>query len=471
MPGMALPVIDVLQMRAWEAASWAAGVSETDVIRRAGEAVARLVERMTQEGDSILILAGKGHNGEDARLAGEALRRRRVQCLPIGGPALAQPALDEAIRARPALIVDGLFGIGLNRALGPEWVALIESVNRSGRPILAVDVPSGLDAASGQVRGTAIRATATLTLGTIKKGLLAASAWPFVGRLEAAPDIGLIPCPHASDAQWLTASDFSDFPPPREVAGHKGSFGHVLIIAGSLGYHGAAVLAARGALRSQPGLVTVWTTQDTYLPVAAQLQAAMVHPWRPDLELPPSITAIVGGPGLAAADCPGALRERVAVLWAQSPLPMLADASALAWLPQTPGKALLSTRVLTPHPGEAARLLGVTASQVQAGRSQALRELSARYGQSWVVLKGHQTLVGSSQGPYYVNSTGNPHLAQGGSGDLLSGFLGGVLAQPRLQEAGIAKTIGYAVWRHGRAADDLQAGVQSWTIDDLARTI
>ena len=458
-------------MRAWEAASWAAGASEAAVMRAAGDAVARQAERMTREGDSILILTGKGHNGEDARLAGEALRGRRARCLPVTDPAAAPPALAPLLRERPALIVDGFFGIGLNRALSPDWMAVIDSINRSGCPILAVDVPSGLDAATGQVLGTAIRATATLTLGTVKKGLLAADAWPFVGRLETAPDIGLIPCPFAGDAQWLTAADFSGFPPRREVAGHKGSFGHVLLIAGSLGYHGAAVLAARGALRSRPGLVTLWTPQDIYLPVAAQLRAAMVHPWRADLEIPPSTTAIVAGPGLAAANLPPGLRERVTALWTRAPLPMLADASALAWLPPTADPANLHPRVLTPHPGEAARLLQVSAAAVQADRPGALRELSARYGHAWVVLKGHQTLMGSGQGAYYVNSTGNPYLAQGGSGDLLAGFLGGLLAQPRLQEAGIAKTIGFGVWRHGRAADDLQERGQSWTIDDLAHVI
>ena len=464
---MSLPVIDVVQMRAWEAASWAAGRSETDVMRAAGEAVARRAERMTRENDAILILTGKGRNGKDAQLAGDALRRRRGQCLLIADPVAARPALEKSLREHPALIVDGLFGIGLNRALSPDWMELIEAINRSGCPILAIDVPSGLDAATGQVCGAAIRAATTLTMGTIKKGLLTAEAWPFVGRLETAPDLGLIPCPHTSDAQWLTASDFSGFPPRREVAGHKGSFGHVLIIAGSLGYHGAAVLAARAALRSRPGLVTLWTPPDAYLPVAAQLRAAMVHPWRADLEVPPSTTAIVAGPGLAAANVPADLRERVTTLWARSPLPMLADASALVWLTPTPGQASPHTRWLTPHPGEAARLLRVAISEVQADRPRALRELSARYGHSWVVLKGHQSLVGSSQGAYYVNSTGNPYLAQGGSGDLLSGFLGGLLAQPGLQEAGIARAICFGVWRHGHAADQLQERGQSWTIDDL----
>ncbi len=218
-----------------------------------------------------------------------------------------------------------------------------------------------------------------------------------------------------------------------------------------------------------PGLVTVFT--DAYAPVAAQMQAAMVMPWKADLEPPDSITAIVAGPGLASPECPESLRKRVLDLWLRSPLPMVADASALAWLPAQPETPATAPRILTPHPGEAARLLGVKPAQVQADRPKALRALSQQYGGAWVALKGHQTLIGRNQGEYYVNPTGNPWLAQGGSGDLLAGLLGGLLAQPQLLEAGVGKTICHGVWRHGQAADRLQERGGPWTIEDLAQML
>ena len=148
---------------------------------------------------------------------------------------------------------------------------------------------------------------------------------------------------------------------------------------------------------------------------------------------------------------------------------MVVDASALDWLPAgaVASKAL---RVLTPHPGEAARLLQSTAKEVQADRVRSLRQLSERFGNTWVVLKGHQTLVGRNTGEIYVNSTGNPHMAQGGSGDVLSGFLGGLIAQPALAREP-HKTIPYAVWQHGAAADYLQATRPNWVVEDLVEQL
>ncbi len=145
---------------------------------------------------------------------------------------------------------------------------------------------------------------------------------------------------------------------------------------------------------------------------------------------------------------------------------MVADASALDWLAAQPTLPKDAIRVLTPHPGEAARMLNVAARQVQADRPRAVREISKRFGDCWVVLKGHQTLVGRSEGEIFVNPSGNPHLAQGGSGDVLAGFMAGLLAQPALQ-ADAGRTIRYAVWQHGAAADELQARRANWIVEDL----
>jgi ADP-dependent NAD(P)H-hydrate dehydratase / NAD(P)H-hydrate epimerase len=328
-----------------------------------------------------------------------------------------------------------------------------------------VDVPAGLNADTGLPQGTAIRATCTLTLAAPKAGLLQASAIPFVGRLELAPDIGLVKCPVSSDLQWILADDFEGFPPPRSVSGHKGTYGHLVIVAGSLGYHGAAVLAARGALRAQPGLVTLRVSEPVYLPIAAQLQSAMVHPWQPNLPLPISTTALLFGPGLAAPDLPETLRSELAQAWKELPLPMVVDASALDWLPAGRIKSK-AARILTPHPGETARMLGCEVATLLGDRPGALRELSKRYGNAWIVLKGHQTLVGRSNGEVYFNSSGNPWLAQGGSGDVLAGYLAGFLAQPELS-AHTSLAIRHAVWQHGATSDRLTTNHPTWTIENL----
>jgi NAD(P)H-hydrate epimerase len=463
-----VPVITVEQMRAWENATWAAGRSEPDVIRQAGRAVGRQAEPMTRPGDFVLAVAGKGHNGDDASVAAEFLGQagRQVQTVRIESPEAARRQLEPWLARGPALILDGLFGIGLNRPLSAPWLDLIQRLNQTGLPILAVDVPSGLNALTGEPQEQAIRAACTVTLGAVKTGLLKSSAWPYVGRLEVAPEIGLISCPFASELSYITAEDFRAFPPARPVAGHKGNFGHLAILAGSVGYHGAAVLAARGAQRAQPGLITLFTMPEAYVPVAAQLQSTMVHPWTPEFELPRTCTAILAGPGLAAPQVPPALGETVRRLWRESPLAMVTDASALAWLPagNVPEGAL---RVITPHPGEAARLLEESAAEVQQDRPRALRKLSGRFGHCWVVLKGHQTLIGRGEGGAYVNSSGNPYLAQGGSGDLLGGYVAGLLAQPPLRESA-EKTLCYGVWQHGAAADALQGQRRHWTIEDLA---
>ena len=464
---MPVPVISIAQMREWERANWAAGRTEMEIIRRVGAVLARRALELTRPDDVILILAGKGHNGDDARAAREFLSGRRVEKLDVAAPESNLLALGQALSQKPALIIDGLFGIGLDRPLADDWKKIIATVNRSGIPVLAVDVPSGLNADTGEPTspGVAVEAAVTLTIGAPKTGLLAPGAWPFVGRLEVADNVGLIPCPQASELNWTLPEDFQKFPPRRSAAGHKGTFGHLAIIAGSFGFHGAAVLAARAAQCAQPGLVTLFTQESVYHVVAAQLQAAMVNLWTPDLKLPETVSAVLAGPGLAAPGLFDAMSHTMRRLWRDSLLPIIVDASTLDWLPMGP-TAKNAIRVVTPHPGEAARMLSTTPQQIQLNRPQAAREISRRYGNCWVVLKGHQTLVGRNDGEIFVNPSGNPHLAQGGSGDALAGYLAGWLAQRPLH-ADAGKLIRYAVWQHGAAADALQANRANWVVEDL----
>ena len=463
---MSVPVVNLAQMRQWETATWATGQTEAEVIRHVGKQIARRARRLTRADDFILILAGKGHNGDDARAAKEFLDSRKVKVLDVYLPDSDLLKLESVLKdEKPALVIDGLFGIGLNRPLSDAWQQVIAAVNAAKIPVLSVDVPSGLNADTGETFGAAIEAAVTLTVGAPKFGLLLQSTVPFVGRLEVLDDVGLIPSPYQGELNWTLPSDFADFPPRRLATSHKGTFGHLAVIAGSFGYHGAAVLATRAAQRAQPGLVTLFTQEDVYHPVAAQLQSAMVRVWKTDEKLPANTTAVLAGPGLAAPAAPDEMRNMVRRFWRDLPAPMVVDASALDMLPLQAASGNV-IRVLTPHPGEAARLLNLPASSVQSARVRSLRDLSRRFGNSWVVLKGHQTLIGRSEGEIFINPSGNPQLAQGGSGDALAGYIAGLLAQPALQ-ADAGKTIRFAVWQHGAAADKLSATRDNWMVEDL----
>lgn len=466
---MPVPVISVAQMREWEKASWSAGGTVPDVIDKVGRAIARRLESLAKPSERILFLAGKGHNGDDVRAArGHLSLGRGAILLDVIDPAQGLGKFLEIVGGGGfSWIVDGLFGIGLDRPLDAGWQKLIEAVNDANLPILAVDVPSGLNAETGGVEGAAITAAITLTVGAPKRGLLKAAQW--VGRLEVLSDIGLVPCPVDSELNWTVGNDFARLPPRRPVESNKGTFGHLAIYAGSFGYHGAAVLAGHGALRARPGLVTVFPQESVYVPVAAQCQSIMIHVWRPGQALPKSCSAILFGPGLAAPGLSDAMKEEMRTHWHKTPLPVIADASALDWLQPGPTPPNV-VRVITPHPGEAGRILGSSAASVQADRVLALRELSKRLGGCFVLLKGHQTLVGCATGKIFVNGSGNPYLAQGGSGDLLGGYLAGLLAQSDWQNDPIT-TIRYAAWQHGAAADRLSETQPNWTVEDLSREL
>lgn len=466
---MPVPVVTIAQMRQWEEATWATGRTQEFVIDLVGTHVAKLAMALTHGNDFILIVAGKGHNGDDARAAARYITDRRIEIVNIRNPQIDLQVLKAKLDTKPALIIDGLFGIGLSRPLDDDWQSVVDAINRTGARVLSVDVPSGLNADTGDVLGKAVIADTTLTLAAPKPGLICPKADGYVGRLVVQPDIGLVPCPIQGDQLWMLAKDYKNYPPPRPVGAHKGNFGHLVIIAGSHGYHGAGVLAARAAQRAQPGLISIYTVPPAYVPVASQLQAVMVHAWLPNQRLPDRTTAVLAGPGLAADDLPSELKETVLALWQEADVPVVIDASALDWL-RSGEIRTTATRVITPHPGEAARLLSTNVQSVQSDRTGALRELSRRYGKCWVVLKGRHTLIGRHEGPIWVNSSGNPCLAQGGSGDVLAGYIAGLLAQPSLQHD-VQRALGYAVWQHGAAADRLTQTRQNWVVEELLDVI
>lgn len=466
---MPIPVLTVDQMREWERLTWASGKTEQDVIAEVGRVLARRALELTGPGARILVLAGKGHNGDDARAAVPHLAGRKVRLVNVVDPAGIVRDWGAVAEPAPDLVIDGMFGIGLSRELSPDWCELIQLVNGLECPVLAVDVPSGLNADTGEHFGAAVRATVTLTVGAPKIGLIRHAAADYVGKLEVAADVGLVPCPLTSEMYWLCRSDFVGFPPARKAATHKGTYGRLAIIAGSVGYHGAAVLAALGAQRAQPGLITLFVHEPVYVPVASQLKSVMVRPLVVDAFNSNEFTAVLVGPGLAAPNLPSGLPGLIRRLWRDAQVPVIVDASALDWLASEPVAPNL-IRVVTPHPGEAARMLKATVDWVQQDRIRAVREISSRYGSCYVVLKGYLSLIGRAAGPVFVNGSGNPHLAQGGAGDVLAGFLAGLLAQPLLQHRA-EEAIRFAVWAHGVAADRLEIEKPNWVIDELTEVI
>jgi NAD(P)H-hydrate epimerase len=471
---MAERVITVAEMREREERTWATGVLVRSVQARAGAAVARVAQRWTRPGAPVLVLVGRGHNGSDAALAARGLTDRSTETVRLGSARSFSRAREWLARhdgRRDALVVDGLFGIGLNRPVEGEWGELIRAVNGSGIGVVSVDVPSGLNADTGEAMGETVEAWVTVTLGAVKRGLLRETAARWVGRLELASDIGLVGDDVPGGLRWVEAADFAGFPPRRPDGGHKGTFGHVGLVAGSEGYQGAAVLAARGAQRARPGLVTLWTEPSCWGPVASQLPSVMVRPWRGESWVDTAPTAWVVGPGMASRSLSPAMVEAVRRLWREASVPVVADASALDWIGGGGGE-VAGVRVITPHPGEAARMLGTTSAEVQGDREGAMEALAGRCGGSsvWVVLKGRHTMIRGPGGDVWVNSSGNPGLGQGGTGDVLAGYLGGGLAQAagRL-DWGL--TLRHAVWRHGAAADTLEASGRAWTTEELVEEL
>ena len=436
-------------------------------MRLAGESLAACILQLTAPEQSVLLLAGKGNNGGDTRIAADHLPERKTTLLSVNSADNSLADLAKCLKKHPALIVDGLFGIGLNRDLDEKWVEIIRLINESRAQILSVDCPSGLNLDTGLPMGAAVRANFTLTFGAPKIGLIRNSAANYVGSIVVEPDIGLIDDRPESECYWLINADMCGITPLRSPSSHKGSFGHAGLVAGSTGYHGAALLSARSSLRARPGLVSIFT--HAYLPVACQIQSVMVHPWGKDcIEALSRSTAILIGPGLAGPDVEDSTRQVTRNLWRESANPIIVDASALDWLHDVKLE-VNAPRIITPHPGEAARLLDCSVSRVQEDRIESARELARTYGAT-VVLKGQHTIIAQEEGPVMINSTGNSGLAQGGSGDVLAGYIAGILAQPSFKDR-VIQGVAYSVWKHGRAADKLSQKSENWGMDQLIEEI
>ena len=472
-------LFSVAEIRTIEQAA-ARGLAPAMLMQRAGHAAAKAaLDLITGPNDeaSVLILAGPGNNGGDALEVADQLVRSDVQVavLLFADPSKQSPDAQQALlRAQdsgaqfldPAawrdlpltnwsLIVDGLFGIGLARAIDGEMHALIEQTNRRACPVLALDVPSGLDADTGQVvgkSGIAVRATHTITFIADKPGLHTGDGRDYSGEVQvAALDIEArhFPEPRA----WLNnAALFSGAVRKRPQNSHKGSYGDVAVIGGAHGMAGAPILAARAAAHCGAGRV-----------YAAFIDAAPAYDSaQPELmcrlasEFDFSSATLVAGPGMGNSRAAHDLLAQAL----HAPGALVLDADALNLIAAEPGLQQILTQrkaptLMTPHPLEAARLLACTSAQVQADRLAAARTLARRFNAT-VVLKGSGSVIARMDGTAVINTTGNPALATAGTGDVLAGICGALLAQAwPAWEAALA-----AVWLHGAAADKLvQQGI------------
>jgi hydroxyethylthiazole kinase-like uncharacterized protein yjeF len=453
----------------------------------------------------IVILCGKGNNGGDGLVVARLLKRQggNPEVFLFGAPdALKGDAATnlkhwqklgaelrvvtsarewEAARgtlAEADLIVDALLGTGLSGPVEGLLAAAIEDVNQisHARPrrtrVLAVDTPSGLPSDAGseaRITGPVIVADYTVTFTAPKVGQLVSPQCDRVGRLVV-HGIGTPAQLLEEDPQlkfhWLQPGEFGSLSLRRPAAAHKGDYGHALIVAGSLGKAGAAVLAATGALRSGAGLVTVATPADSLPIVAAGLPEMMTAPlvsteagsiglgnldYGRFAELLKGKTVVAMGPGLSTHQ---ETQQFVRLLLADCPLPVILDADGLNAFAE--GRAVeLNKRkapavALTPHPGEMARLLCCTTEQVQENRLGIALQAAARWN-AFVVLKGYHTIIATPDGRAFINSTGNPGMATGGTGDVLTGMLAGLTAQ--FGTGNWERTLGLGVYLHGLAGD------------------
>lgn len=446
------------------------------LMQRAGLATAEAARAMAADtGAPILVLAGPGNNGGDAWVAAAHLRDwfHRVTVLDFAGTPPKAPearaardrflaAGGESVRQwpgslRPALVVDGLLGIGLAREVEGALADVIARVNRVTVPVLAIDIPSGIASDTGCVLGIAVRATRTITFLARKVGLHTGDALDHCGEIVL-DDLGLDPSLAAgAPGSLLTMEKVQGWLAPRQRNSHKGSFGTLGIVGGGKGMTGAALLAARAGLLGGAGKVYVGLLGP---------EPPAFDPAQPELMLrsvDDTIAAdvLVVGPGAGHSPSATSLTafERVtlpALLSLPKPLVIDADALNAIAVHDSMRNALAENRraptILTPHPAEAARLLHSSTAEVQRDRLAAALALAARF-RAEVVLKGAGSVCASPDGSWAVNATGNPGLASGGTGDVLAGLVGALLCQG----LGAREALRYAVCLHGAAADSLVA--------------
>ncbi|MTI52536.1 MAG: NAD(P)H-hydrate dehydratase [Alcanivorax sp.] len=474
MPLRSLPeaLYSAEQTRELDRQAGAAGLSGEELMERAGHAAFELMLSRWPDVSRPAVLCGGGNNGGDgyvvARLAREAglepviHHLRDPEDMKGDALAMARRARDAGVPMRALsmddlpvdapLLVDGLLGTGISGALREDIRALIEALDGLGKPVLALDVPSGLNADTGAPAGAVLSADCTITFIGVNRGLLTGTGPVHSGELLF-DDLGVDrPVYQQVDAPvWRpTPARLRQWLPPRRRDAHKGHFGHVLVVGGDHGFAGAPLMTAQAAARCGAGLVSLATRPEHAPAVLARQPEIMVRgvdgaeALRPLLE---KASVVAVGPGLGAGPWGRVLLEEIL----ESGLPMVIDADGLNLLVEMDAGAR-DNWILTPHPGEAGRLLGSDGAGVQADRFAALESLAARYGGT-VLLKGLGTLVRGDGGTALI-SDGNPGMATGGMGDVLTGVIAALHAQglPGYQAAALG------AMAHARAADRAAAG-------------
>ncbi|SEO59688.1 NAD(P)H-hydrate epimerase [Aquisalimonas asiatica] len=390
----------------------------------------------------LCVLCGGGNNGGDGYVIAELARRDGlvVDVLALSDPGrLRGDAATVASRYAVSgviapfqgelpdgcdMVVDAMLGTGLQRPVEGEYREAVEAVNASGLPVMAVDIPSGIHGGTGAVLGAAVRADVTPTFIGLKAGLFTGDGPGYAGRVvydgldvPAAVYEGIEPAARRTGYDGLRHRF-----PRRERTAHKGRYGHVLVVGGDAGMGGAALMAARAAARCGAGLVSVVTRREHAPGFLAAQPELMVHGEEQLAALLQRASVVVLGPGLGRSDWGQAVYREARGF----PGPQVLDADALNALADAPDHH--DSQVLTPHPGEAGRLLGLTSAQVQEDRFAAVHALGTHYG-GVAVLKGAGTLVQGADQPPALCTDGNPGMASGGMGDVLSGIIGSLIAQ------------------------------------------
>lgn len=426
------------------------GIPGAVLMERAGRATYRLMRARWPSARRLDVVCGAGNNGGDgfviARLAledGLAVRAYTVGDLRKLGPdarhmlerlaalGMTPAALEPEAVLHGELVVDALFGTGLSREVTGHWAGAVRTINASHAPVISVDIPSGLHADTGAVLGVAVHASMTVTYIGLKQGLLTGDGPAHCGRLLF-DDLGVPSQVYVSEPSAVTRLDatyLAEHLVPRSRVAHKGTYGHVLVIGGDHGYTGAVRLTAQAAARAGAGLVSVGTRAAHVISVNLSCPEVMARGVETGAELGPlaaRATVLAIGPGLGTA----AWSEELLRAGEALELPMVLDADGLnllaARVPEVRDRN--DQRVLTPHPAEAGRLLACGTPEVQADRFAAARAIAARYG-GVCVLKGAGSIIAAADGRVSVCSAGNPGLATGGSGDVLTGIVAAFLAQ------------------------------------------
>lgn len=487
-------VVTAVQMRELDRQAIADyGIPGLILMENAGLQVVKVIGEMlgSVRAKKISIFAGKGNNGGDGLVVARHLFNRGAVvkvCLladpeEITGDARVNldiwrkmgqevqiiketedgsPERLGSVVENSELIVDAIFGTGFQGVPREPAATVIAAINASGKPVVAVDIPSGLEADSGLARGACIRATRTVTFGLPKLGLVQEPGASYAGKLVVA-DISLpaflLTAEHLK-RHLLSREMVAGWLPPRRPAAHKGDCGRVLVVAGSKGMTGAACLAAEGAARAGAGLVTLAVPEGLQKLVAAKLTEVMTVglPATPQqtlkseagaevLSLAERMDVLALGPGLTThPETMAFVRELLPSL----NVPCVLDADGLNCLAGQADlfRAVTVPLVITPHPGELARLTGQTVAAIQENRVGIAEQMAKDWGVV-VLLKGAATVIASPEGTVYINSTGNPGMATGGSGDVLTGVIAGLLAQGLDAFSGAAA----GAFLHGRAGD------------------